>query len=260
MSRIALGIEYNGSAFCGWQTQATGCAIQDVLEQALREIAGQPVATICAGRTDTGVHALAQVVHFDVSVVRPLTAWVRGVNALLPQTVAVLWAQEVAVGFHARHAARERRYRYVLLNHPLRPALNHGRVGWYHAPLALEAMQQAARCLIGEHDFSAFRATECQAQSPVRELRTLEIRRHGDYIVFELAANAFLQHMVRNIVGSLVYIGNGTHPPAWLSEVLISRDRKLAAPTIGAAGLYLADVAYDAAWHLPTTVRNEWFK
>jgi tRNA pseudouridine38-40 synthase len=259
MARIALGIEYDGSAFCGWQTQSTGCAVQDALERALAEIAGQPVVTICAGRTDSGVHALAQVVHFDVATERPLTAWVRGVNALLPPAVAVLWAQEVGAEFHARYAARERCYRYVLLNHPLRPALNQGRVGWYHAPLALEAMQEAALGLIGEHDFTAFRAAECQAQSPVRELRRLEIRRHGEYIVFELAANAFLQHMVRNIIGSLVYVGNGLHPPAWLSEVLASRDRKLAAQTFDAAGLYLVHVAYDAAWQLPETARSAWY-
>jgi tRNA pseudouridine38-40 synthase len=260
MPRIALGIEYDGSTFCGWQTQVTGCAVQDVLERALAEIAGQPVATICAGRTDSGVHALTQVVHFDVSTERPLTAWVRGVNALLPAPVAVLWAQEVSVDFHARHSARERRYRYVLLNHPQRPAFNHGRVGWYHAPLTLEVMQEAALNLMGEHDFSAFRAAECQARSPVRELRQLEIRRTGDYIVFELAANAFLQHMVRNIIGSLVYVGNGVQPPTWLGEVLTSRDRKQAAPTFAAAGLYLVHVAYDAAWRLPTVVRSEWFR
>ena len=257
--RIALGIEYDGSAFCGWQTQPSGCAVQDALERALAEIAGEPVATICAGRTDAGVHALAQVVHFDARAERPESAWVRGVNALLPEGVAVLWAQPVGAEFHARYAARERCYRYVLLNHPVRPALNRARVGWFHLPLNVGRMRAAAQHLLGEHDFSAFRSAECQARSPVRELRRLDIRSSGDYAVFDLAANAFLHHMVRNIVGCLVYVGKGKHPPEWLGEVLARRNRAVAAPTIEAAGLYLADVIYDAAWQLPVRARKEWF-
>jgi len=256
--RIALGVEYDGSAFCGWQTQPAGCAVQDVLEHALAEIAGEPVATVCAGRTDAGVHALAQVVHFDVHAERPESAWVRGVNTLLPAAAAVLWAQPINDEFHARYAARERRYRYVLLNHPVRPALNRTRLGWFHLPLDIERMRTAAQHLIGEHDFSAFRSAECQAKSPVRELRRLDIRGSGDCIVFEFAANAFLHHMVRNIVGCLVYVGKGKHPPAWAGEVLAGRDRTRAAPTIEAAGLYLTEVIYDAAWQLPAP-RGAWF-
>jgi tRNA pseudouridine38-40 synthase len=259
MSRIALGLEYNGAAFCGWQTQPSGCAVQDALERALTGIAGVKVATICAGRTDAGAHALAQVVHFDAGVERPDSAWVRGTNALLPEGAAVLWAHLVAAEFHARYSAYERCYRYVLLNHPLRPAVNHGRVGWFHLPLDLDRMRAAAQQLVGEHDFSAFRSAECQAKSPVRELRRLEIRKSGDYVVFDLAANAFLHHMVRNIVGSLVYIGKGKYDPAWMGEVLASRDRKLAAPTLEAAGLYLAHVGYDAKWGLPHAARGVWF-
>ena len=257
--RIALGVEYNGAAFCGWQTQPSGCAVQDALERTLAEIAGEKVATICAGRTDAGVHALAQVVHFDTAAERPESAWLRGVNALLPAGAAVIWAQPVAAEFHARYSAHERCYRYVLLNHPLRPAVNHGRVGWFHLPLDVDKMRAAARYLLGAHDFSAFSSAECQAKSPVRELRRLDIRKSGDYVVFELAANAFLHHMVRNIVGCLVYVGKGRHDPVWIGEVLASRERKLAAPTQDAAGLYLAYVSYDAKWGLPQVVRNVWF-
>lgn len=249
--RIALGIEYDGSAFCGWQTQPPGCAAQDKLETALTQIAGEPIATVCAGRTDAGVHALAQVVHFDTIAVRPVTAWVRGSNALLPSALAVTWAKLMSDEFHARYSARERCYRYVLLDRPVRPAADRARVGWFHLPLALDKMRNAAHLLVGEHDFSAFRSSECQARSPVRDLRRLEIGRRGDYVIFEFCANAFLHHMVRTIVGCLVYVGKGKYPPEWIGEVLASRDRTRAAPTFDAAGLYLARVVYDAAWGLP---------
>jgi len=253
--RIALGLEYDGSAFCGWQTQPRGCAVQDYLESALAIIAGRETATICAGRTDAGVHALAQVVHFDTDAARPLTAWVRGVNSHLPKTIAVIWAVEVGADFHARNSARERCYRYVLLNHPARPALYDKRMGWAHQPLDLEAMQGSAQCLIGEHDFSAFRARECQAASPMKTLRKAEIIRHGNIFVFEFVAPSFLYHMVRNLVGSLVSVGAHREPPGWLQQVLESRDRTLAAPTFAPDGLYLADVAYDAKWGLPRIPR-----
>ena len=258
MQRIALGVEYNGAAYCGWQTQPAKCAVQDALEGALAGIAGEEIATVCAGRTDAGVHALAQVVHFDTGVERPESAWVRGTNALLPVGVAVTWARPVADDFHARYSAHERCYRYVLLNHPLRPAVNSGRVGWFHLPLELEPMRAAAQHLVGTHDFNAFRSAACQAKSPVRVLRRLAIRRSGDYVVFELAANAFLHHMVRNIVGSLVYVGKGKHSPEWIAEVLASRDRRLPAPTLEAAGLYLEQVSYDAKWGLPPAGRDAW--
>ena len=259
MSRIALGLEYDGGTFCGWQTQTSSCAVQDALERALSQIAGETIATVCAGRTDAGVHALAQVVHFDTGAQRPESAWVRGVNALLPPAAAVLWARPVADDFHARYAARERRYRYVIFNHPLRPTLERGRVGWVPRPLDIAAMREAARLLVGERDFSAFRSAECQAKSPVRDLRSIEIRKSGHYVVCQLAANAFLHHMVRNIVGSLVYVGLARHPPAWLGDVLAARSRSLAAPTLGAAGLYLARVVYDVEWGLPDVQREHWF-
>ena len=253
--RIALGVEYEGSSFCGWQTQAAGCAVQDRLETALAQIAGAPVATMCAGRTDAGVHALAQVVHFDCSVERPESAWVRGVNALLPSSLAVTWAKAISDDFHARFSATARHYRYVLLNHAVRPAADHGRVGWFHAPLDLARMQAAAEMALGAHDFSAFRSSECQAKSPVRTLTQLDISRRGPYVLFDFCANGFLHHMVRNIVGTLLYVGKGRHEPQWMAELLQARDRKLAAPTFEAAGLYLAGVDYDLSWDLPQRER-----
>jgi tRNA pseudouridine38-40 synthase len=249
--RIALGIEYDGSGFAGWQSQPHGRTVQDVLEKALSAIACSPIRTICAGRTDAGVHALAQVVHFDTDTLRPDTAWVRGVNANLPPPVAVRWAVPVDLDFHARFSARSRSYRYLLLNRTVRPAVDHGRVGWFHAPLDLDAMSEAATCLVGEHDFSAFRAAECQAKSPIKVVHNIAISREKDTICFQITANAFLHHMVRNLVGSLVFVGKGRQPLSWLAEVLASRDRALAAPTFDAAGLYFAGVEYEERWRLP---------
>lgn len=257
MARIALGLEYDGSHFCGWQTQTDACAVQDVLEAALNQIAGDILSVVCAGRTDAGVHALAQVVHFDTQLQRPQSAWVRGVNALLPATVSVRWAREVAPTFHARFSAQARCYRYLLLNRPTRPGLAAARVGWFHAPLDLESMQQSANLLLGEHDFSAFRAAECQAKTPVRTLTDLSIQRRNDLVIFDLRANAFLQHMVRNIVGALIYVGKGKHPAQWVAELLNSRDRKFAAPTFAPDGLYLNAVEYAAQWGIPPSMQNE---
>jgi tRNA pseudouridine38-40 synthase len=253
--RIALALEYDGSRFLGWQTQPGGGTVQDALQDALSAIAAQSIQVTCAGRTDRGVHARLQVVHFDTEAVRPETAWVRGVNALLPDSVAVLWSRTVAEDFHARYAAQSRTYRYVLLNRPVRPALAARHVGWYHAPLSVEAMRGAAALLVGEHDFSAFRSSECQAKSPVRTLQALDVRADGERIDFEIRANAFLHHMVRNIVGSLVYVGSGRHPSSWLAEVLASRDRARAAPTFAAEGLYLQHVEYAERWGLPPVER-----
>ncbi|NTV95509.1 MAG: tRNA pseudouridine(38-40) synthase TruA [Thiobacillus sp.] len=253
MARLALGIEYDGATFCGWQTQPGGCAVQDHLERALAQVHGGPVATIVAGRTDAGVHATAQVVHFDAAHERPESAWVRGVNTLLPAGVSVLWARPVGEGFHARFGARERAYRYVLFNHPVRPAILAGKVGWVHRGLDVEAMAAAVRHLVGTHDFSAFRAAECQARSPVRELRRAAVERRGDFVLFDFRGNAFLHHQVRNMVGALVWIGLGRRGPDWLAELLASRDRRLGAATFAADGLYLVDVRYDAEWNLPQT-------
>lgn len=251
--RVALGLEYDGSAFCGWQSQTAGCGVQDALERALGAIAGETVRVVAAGRTDTGVHALNQVVHFDTQVLRPENAWVRGVNAHLPDGVAVNWARPVSDEFHARFSATERRYAYLLLNRPARPGMLHGRVGWFHAPLDFDAMREAASHLLGEHDFSAFRAAECQAKSPVKSLHRLDIEQSGEYFLFHLRANAFLHHMVRNLVGSLVYVGKGKHSPSWVKELLEGRDRRRAAPTFAPGGLYLTGVGYDGKWQIPAS-------
>jgi tRNA pseudouridine38-40 synthase len=248
--RIALGLEYDGAAFTGWQTQPDGRGVQDALERALAAVAGTPIATICAGRTDTGVHALDQVVHFDTEVHRPLSAWVRGVNRFVPHALAVRWAREVPDTFHARFGAVRRTYDYWILNDPVRSPLAHARAGWVFRPLDAMAMREAAARLVGRHDFSSFRSAECQAASPVRDLQSLDVVRHGRMIRVRASANAFLHHMIRNIVGTLVYVGLGRQPPEWATEVLQARDRARAAPTFAAAGLYLVRVEYDPSFQL----------
>lgn len=254
--RLALGLEYDGAAFQGWQTQPAGTGVQDALESALGQFAGAPMATICAGRTDAGVHASYQVVHVDTTLQRPLQAWLRGTNRFLPSAVAVRWVRTVDETFHARFGARLRRYDYWLLNDPVRSPLAERRVGWVFRPLDADAMQAAAQRLVGEHDFSAFRAAECQAASPVRHLMQLEVKRVGRLIRVRAVANAFLHHMVRNLVGTLVYVGLGRQPVGWVSDVLASRDRAAAAPTFSASGLYLTHVQYDPAFDLPQPVET----
>ena len=218
---------------------------------ALAAIAGEPLGVTAAGRTDRGVHAAGQVAHFDTAASRPLTAWVRGVNTFLPESMSVLWAHPVSEQFHARFSARSRTYRYRLLNRPVRPAIAARYVGWYHAPLDMNTMREAARALIGEHDFSAFRAAECEAATPVRTVYSIAIEPSGEEIHFVIRANAFLHHMVRNIVGTLIYVGNGRQSSGWVAEVLAARDRSRAAPTFAPEGLYLERVEYDANWGLP---------
>lgn len=254
--RIALGIEYDGAGFCGWQIQPGAPSVQSVVERALGEIVGQAVRVICAGRTDTGVHAIGQVVHFDVAVERTEQAWVRGGNAHLPPSVTIRWARQVSDDFHARFSAEGRRYRYLLLNRRERPGILAGKVGWCHQPLDEGAMRQAGEHLLGQHDFSSFRAAQCQAKSPVKTLKTLSIYRQGDCWQFDFHADAFLHHMVRNIIGSLVYVGMGRQPANWLAELLAAKDRRLAAPTFSPAGLYLTGVDYAPRWELPTGTGN----
>ncbi|MEW6292813.1 MAG: tRNA pseudouridine(38-40) synthase TruA [Pseudomonadota bacterium] len=249
--RIALGLEYDGAGFSGWQSQPGGNTVQDVLETALSAVAGMPVPVVCAGRTDAGVHATAQVVHFEVAVERPARAWVRGTNAHLPPAVAVRWAVPVSDEFHARFSARARSYRYILLNRPERPGLMAGKVGWCHRPLDVAAMQAATSSLIGEHDFSSFRASGCQSKTPVKTLYRFEISRQGDQVIFDCCANAFLHHMVRNLVGALVYVGMGRITPAGFAALLAARDRRLGAPTYAPDGLYLMGVDYGDRWALP---------
>lgn len=254
--RIALGLEYDGGAFCGWQTQPGGCGVQDAVERALGQFADVPIGVVAAGRTDTGVHASAQVIHFDAPVARDPYSWVRGTNRYLAPGVRVLWCAPVADDFHARYGARSRTYRYLLLDAPVPPAILRGKVGWYHVALDVARMQEGLGALLGTHDFSAFRDAECQARSPVREMKDARIERRAGLVSFSFRANAFLHHMIRNIVGSLVYVGAGKHAPSWIGELLEGRDRRRAAPTFAPDGLYLAAVEYDQSLALPRFPRN----
>ena len=250
--RVALGISYNGQPYDGWQSQLSGRTVQDQLEIALGKFtARQRVSTLCAGRTDAGVHGLMQVVHFDTELDRSTNAWVRGPNSYLPTDIAVQWAHIVPREFHCRASAVSRRYAYLLLESPVRPSMDAGRVGWVFQPLDLALMQQALPHLLGEHDFTSFRASACQALSPVKHLMRVEISRRGAYWRFEFEASAFLHHMIRNIMGCLIAIGQGKHPPGWMAEVLAARSRDAAAPTFSPDGLYFLGPRYDARWGLP---------
>ena len=249
--RIAVGIEYNGSGYAGWQTQASAPTLQATIEQALGRIAAEPVSLTCAGRTDAGVHALGQVAHFDTQAIRSPRAWVLGANTELSRDVSIAWAMPVPAHFHARYCAEARTYRYLVLNRPARSALLADRAARVHRPLDHERMQQAAQALLGEHDFSAFRAAECQAKSPVRRMERLEVGRHGELVTIEATANAFLHHMVRNIAGLLIAVGRGDAPVEFAREVLSGRDRTRNAATAPAAGLYLLAVRYPAAFGVP---------
>ncbi|OWY40576.1 tRNA pseudouridine(38-40) synthase TruA [Xenophilus sp. AP218F] len=253
--RIALGVEYDGRAFAGWQTQPHGNTVQDKLNRAIAQIAGRDdMTTAAAGRTDAGVHAAMQVVHFDTDATRPLNAWVRGVNALLPAEIAVVWAREVGDEFHARFSAFSRSYSYFLLTSAVRPCLLAGRTGWFHQPLDADAMRAAAAHLLGRHDFSSFRAAECQAKSPIKDLQRLDIHADGGLIRFDLTADAFLHHMVRNIVGALVYVGKGALAADDMRRLLAARDRTAAPPTFMPDGLFLTGVGYPETFDLPSRV------
>ena len=261
--RIALGISYSGSAYEGWQSQLSGKTVQDKVERALARFAVQPVRIMCAGRTDAGVHALMQVAHFDTSLQRETASWVRGTNTFLPPDIAVQWAREVPDEFHSRGSAIARRYAYVVLESPVRPSVETGRVGWVYRPLDGAAMQQATAHLLGEHDFSSFRAAQCQAKSPVKTISRVDISQRAGtasrYWRFEFEANAFLHHMIRNIMGCLLAIGQGSHPPDWLAEVVAARSRAAAAPTFSPDGLYFLGPVYEARYGLPNrTAAYDW--
>lgn len=259
MTRIALGLAYRGQAYQGWQSQPSGRTVQDQLEKALATFADETIGTICAGRTDAGVHGLNQVVHFDTTRDRDPFSWVRGVNRYLPADIAVQWSAFPPADFHARNHARARRYAYLLLESAVRPAVEAGAVGWVFKPLDKAAMDEAAQLLVGEHDFSAFRAAECQSPTPVKTLRAISIARRGAYWRFEFEANAFLHHMVRNLMGTLLAVGQGSRAPAWAGEVLASRTRAMAAPTFAPDGLYFLGPRYDAELNLPThTPAMDW--
>lgn len=249
--RVALGVAYRGGAYLGWQSQPNGQTVQDHLEKALSQFADEPIRTLCAGRTDAGVHGLNQVVHFDTTRERDPFSWVRGVNRYLAPDIAVQWSAFPPDDFHARKHARSRRYAYLLLESAVRPALESGAVGWVFRPLDQAAMQAGAALLIGEHDFSSFRAAECQAASPIKTLHAIRIARRGAYWRFEFEANAFLHHMIRNLMGGLLAVGQGGRAPRWLGEVLAARDRSVAAPTFAPDGLYFFGPRYDAGLKLP---------
>ena len=259
MVRLALGVSYAGQAYDGWQSQPSGKTVQDKLEAALRSFAQQDIGTLCAGRTDAGVHGLMQVVHFDTTVQRETHAWVRGTNSFLPGDIAVQWAHPVTEQFHARASAIGRRYAYVLMESPVRPSVERGRIGWVHRPLDHAAMQAAAVLLLGEHDFTSFRASQCQARTPVKTMRRIDITRRGAYWRFEFEADAFLHHMIRNLMGCLLVVGKGDRPVEWMAEVLAARDRRVAAPTFSPDGLYFLGPRYEDHWGLPErTVAYDW--
>lgn len=249
--RVALGLSYEGGRYDGWQSQPSGNTVQDQVEQALGRFCDEPIRTMCAGRTDAGVHALMQVVHFDTTAERTENAWVRGPNSFLPPGIAVQWARHMSPQFHCRTHALGRRYAYVLLESPVRPSIDAGRVGWVFRPLDQAAMESAAGQLIGEHDFSSFRAAQCQSHTPIKTLRRIQISRRGAYWRFEFEANAFLHHMVRNLMGCLIQVGQGLRPADSMAQVLAARDRQAAAPTFSPDGLYFLGPIYDAQWGLP---------
>jgi tRNA pseudouridine38-40 synthase len=255
MTRIALGIEYDGSGYCGWQQQAHGRSVQDELQRSLSAVADHAVTLAAAGRTDAGVHARMQVAHFDTSATRPVHAWALGGTAGAAADLTVLWARQVPDHFHARHSAISRTYVYRILNRPMRPALERLRVCWVRRPLDADAMHQAVQRLLGERDFSSFRAAECQSATPVRRLISAVVERRGESVELTVRANAFLHHMVRNIAGSLLLVGAGERPAGWLDDLLVARDRRRAGPTAPPQGLYFAGVEYPAGFDLPTLTR-----
>jgi tRNA pseudouridine38-40 synthase len=256
--RVAAIVEYDGTDFAGWQSQVHSSSVQDAVEAAVGFVAGESVVVVCAGRTDAGVHATGQVVHFDTTAVRTSRAWVLGVNTRLPPSISLQWAGEVNGGFHARHVAVRRIYRYYILNRSARSALQRTRMAWIHEPLAAEVMHHAAQVLIGEHDFSAFRSIECQSKTPLRRIQRIEVSRRGDVVCLEIEANAYLHHMVRNIVGTLLKVQSAADPAAALFQVLQSRERRLAGMTAPAAGLYLWKVEYPAVYGIPAPTDEFW--
>ncbi|MFV0549922.1 MAG: tRNA pseudouridine(38-40) synthase TruA [Limnobaculum xujianqingii] len=249
--KVALGIEYDGSAYYGWQRQQEVASVQGHLEQALTQVANQPISVFCAGRTDAGVHATGQVVHFETNVQRQDVAWTMGVNANLPKNIAVRWVKRVDEDFHARFSATARRYRYIIYNHRFRPAILSSGVTHFHLPLDETRMHRAGQYLLGENDFTSFRAVQCQSRTPWRNVNHLNVTRQGAYVVVDIKANAFVHHMVRNIVGSLLEVGCGNQDEHWIAELLAAKDRTLAAATAKAEGLYLVDVDYPERFELP---------
>lgn len=258
MARIAFGIEYCGSDFIGWQTQDQGRTVQQAVEKALSIVADHAVTVQCAGRTDTGVHALHQVAHMDTEADRKMHSWILGANVNLPLDVNICWAMPVEDDFHARFSAIKRSYRYIILNRSARSSVVHNKVSWEARYLDEKLMARAAEYLVGEHDFSSYRAVACQAKSPMRTISRLELFRKENYIVIDIEANAFLHHMVRNIAGVLMEIGMGKRPVEWAKEVLDFRDRTRGGETAPADGLYLTDVEYPEQFSIPKANASQW--
>ncbi|AFZ83538.1 tRNA pseudouridine synthase A [Candidatus Kinetoplastibacterium blastocrithidii TCC012E] len=251
MYRIAMGISYNGSGFCGWQTQSNLCSIQDVIENALYNFSGfKKIKVVCAGRTDAGVHAVNQVIHFDTNLDRKMESWVRGVNSFLPNSVSVVWSQLVDNDFHARFSAISRTYSYIIYCSKVRSAIYNDLVGWSFYVLDIDLMRRAIDLLVGEHDFSSFRSSQCQSKTPIRTVYSVSLNNYGPFIVFTINANAFLQHMIRNIVGSLIYIGRRNRDPIWIKELLLAKDRTKGFSTFSPNGLYLMDIEYPSNFHI----------
>jgi len=249
--RIALNVEYDGTDFCGWQTQKDCRSVQQEVERAVSTVADQPVSVVCAGRTDTGVHATGQIIHFDTDVIRNERNWVLGCNANLPRDASITWAKEVKDDFHARFSATARSYRYVILNRMTRSAIYRNRVSWHHQPLDEMRMNMAAKSFLGERDFTSFRALACQAKHAVRTMHEINVERNGDFIIIDVRANAFLHHMVRNIAGTLIAIGEGEQDIDWVQELLDAKDRAQAGITAPPHGLYLVNVEYPPEFELP---------
>lgn len=248
--RIALVLEYDGSRYHGWQAQPGLRTIQQAVEHALSQVADTPISVVCAGRTDTGVHATNQVIHFDCDKERTIRAWIHGANSFLPKDVCIQWGKEIPDDFHARYSAISRRYRYVIYNGSIRPALLRSNVTWQYKQLDYRLMHEAAQSLLGENDFTSFRSMECQSNTPMRNMHQIQVSRHGELIVIDLTANAFLHHMVRNIAGVLIAVGSGKHPVSWVDDVLKAKDRRLGAETAPSYGLYLVQVNYPQPFHL----------
>ena len=252
--RLAVGIEYDGTRYAGWQHQPGLQTIQDCVQKALSAVADHPVTVVAAGRTDAGVHACAQVAHFETAASRPVRGWVLGANSQLPPDIALNWAMEVEPSFHARHTAQGRSYRYCILRRATRPALLRDRVCWTRAALDVEAMHEGAQALVGEHDFTSFRSVECQSTTAMRHVDAISVKGEGPLAILEISANSYLQHMVRNIAGTLVQVGAGERPPAWVAETLAARDRTRAGITAPASGLYLWRVRYPKSLQVPEPV------
>lgn len=252
--RIALMVEYDGSEYHGWQAQTGLHTVQQMLEQALSQVADHEISVVCAGRTDTGVHATNQIIHFDCESERTIRAWIYGTNSFLPKDICVKWGKEMTDDFHARYSALSRRYRYIIYNSPIRPALLRSNVTWQYRPLDHRLMHEASQNLLGEQDFTSFRSVECQSKTPMRNVHSLQVSRHDDCIIIEISANAFLHHMVRNIAGVLIAVGSGRRAVDWVSEVLAAKDRKLGAETAPPYGLYLVGVVYPEKFGVSQTI------